>query len=206
MISGVGILGRRSLHSADELRELIVSAAQTIVERDGLTGLSAREIARHIGYSAGTLYNLFENIDEILLTVQIRLIRSVLDEMQRLPVSPDPNTYIDELAQAYVDFAVRNRHLWNLLFTHSPQNGSAVPTAMHELINSVALIVEDALRPLMSEASEEEVSEAARSMWAGVHGITAIAVTQKSPRLTISTATVFTRRLTKTYLAGLSVR
>jgi len=51
-------MGRRSIHSAEELRELIIQAATDIVERDGLAGLSAREIAKRIGYSPGTLYNV----------------------------------------------------------------------------------------------------------------------------------------------------
>jgi hypothetical protein len=51
-------MGRRSVHSPEELRQLILDASQTIVERNGITGLSAREIARMIGYSPGTLYNI----------------------------------------------------------------------------------------------------------------------------------------------------
>ena len=66
-------MGRRSVHSPEELRQLILDASQTIVERNGITGLSAREIARMIGYSPGTLYNIFENLDDVLLTLQVQL-------------------------------------------------------------------------------------------------------------------------------------
>ncbi len=55
-------MGRRAVHSPEELRQLILDASRTIVETNGISGLSAREIARVIGYSPGTLYNIFETL------------------------------------------------------------------------------------------------------------------------------------------------
>ena len=72
-------MGRRSIHSPEELRELIIHATTEIVEQDGLEGLSAREIAKRIGYSPGTLYNVFENLDDILLTIEARLLDRLAD-------------------------------------------------------------------------------------------------------------------------------
>ena len=60
-------MGRRSTHSPQQLRELILDAAQEIIDVHGLAGLSAREIARRIGYSPGTIYNMFDNLDDCLL-------------------------------------------------------------------------------------------------------------------------------------------
>ena len=42
-------MGRRSTHTPQQLRELILDAAQDIIEAQGIAGLSAREIARRIG-------------------------------------------------------------------------------------------------------------------------------------------------------------
>ncbi len=75
-------MGRRSIHSPEQLRELIVQAATEIIQQDGLEGLSAREIATRINYSPGTLYNVFENLDDLLLTIEARL----LDQVRARPV------------------------------------------------------------------------------------------------------------------------
>ncbi len=112
-------MGRRSVHSPEELRQLILDASQTIVERNGITGLSAREIARMIGYSPGTLYNIFENLDDVLLTLQVQLLGRIVDHLKRVPLGPDGEKNIDALTHAYVDFALVNRRMWNLLFAHS---------------------------------------------------------------------------------------
>src|SRR6266852_5031793 len=67
-------MGRRSTHTPQQLRELILDAAQEIIQVQGLAGLSAREIARRIEYSPGTIYNMFENLDDVVLHVEARVL------------------------------------------------------------------------------------------------------------------------------------
>ena len=67
-------MGRRSTHTPQQLRELILDAAQEIIQAQGLAGLSAREIARRIEYSPGTIYNMFENLDDVVLNVEARVL------------------------------------------------------------------------------------------------------------------------------------
>ena len=133
-------MGRRSVHSPEELRQLILDASQTIVERSGITGLSAREIARMIGYSPGTLYNIFENLDDILLTLQVQLQARTVEHLKRVPFGPDGEKNIEALTQAYVDFALANRRMWNLFLAHSLPPGSTMP-AFSDNINKIAAIV-----------------------------------------------------------------
>ena len=72
-------MGRRSTHTPEQLRQLILDAAQSIIETNGLAGLSAREIARRIGYSPGTIYNVFQNLDDVVLHIEARVL-DALDE------------------------------------------------------------------------------------------------------------------------------
>ena len=70
-------MGRRSTHTPQQLRELILDAAQDIIQVQGLAGLSAREIARRIEYSPGTIYNMFENLDDVVLHVEARVLEAL---------------------------------------------------------------------------------------------------------------------------------
>ncbi|MBX9683314.1 MAG: TetR/AcrR family transcriptional regulator [Hyphomicrobium sp.] len=196
-------MGRRSLHTPEELRQLILTSARKIIEKQGLPGLSAREIARSIEYSPGTLYNIFENLDDVLLTLQIEMLRDVASQLAETPVGATPALHIEALAKTYVDYALRNRKLWNLLFSHSLPTTVSPSKVLHDYVFSIGDTVCAALAPLMIGASAEEKSLAARVLWAGVHGITAIAVTDKAPVLTASTALDYTHVLTQTFLDGL---
>ena len=196
-------MGRRSVHSPEELRQLILDASQTIVERNGITGLSAREIARMIGYSPGTLYNIFENLDDVLLTLQVQLLGRTVDHLKRVPLGTDGEKNIDALARAYVDFALANRRMWNLFLAHNLPAGRTMPALYLDHINTLIGIVKTVLTPLAPTASLESLDATARTLWAGVNGITAVAATEKAVYLTPATAQAYASELTATFIRGL---
>ncbi len=196
-------MARRSAHSPEELRQRILEAAQGIIEREGLVGLSAREIARLIGYSPGTLYNIFENLDDVLLTLQTQMVGSLVEVMKAVPAGPTPEKTIDAMARAYLDFALENKRMWNLLFTHYLPDGVQLPAALRDNVNTISSMVSEILAPMLANASQSEIEIAAKTLWAGIHGITAIAVTDKGPSLNSATAHVFVKQLTSTYSRGL---
>ena len=199
-------MGRRSVHSPDELRQLILTSARTIIEKNGLPGLSAREIAKLIGYSPGTLYNIFENLDDVLLNLQITTFSEMHHVLASTPAGATPELSIDALTDAYVEYALDNRQMWNLLFAHQLQEGSTVPPALHTQFSNCMDVIQNAIKPLMSSYStQQDLISTAYSLWAGVHGITAVAVTQKGQKITALTVRDHVRRLTSMYLAGLRV-
>jgi AcrR family transcriptional regulator len=199
-------VGRRSVHSPEELRQLILDASRTIVERNGISGLSAREIARMIGYSPGTLYNIFENLDDVLLTMQVQLLARMVDHLKHVPIGSDGEENVDVMTQAYINFALANRRMWNLLFAHSVPSSSTVPPPFHEHLNNLAEIVRKALAPLAPGATLEELDTAARALFAGVHGIAAIAASEKGAHLTPASAQVYAKELTSNFVRGFRLR
>lgn len=58
-------MGRRSDHSRDQLRTMIVEEGHRQIAEVGFAKFSAREVAKAIGYSIGTLYNVFGSYDQI---------------------------------------------------------------------------------------------------------------------------------------------
>ncbi|MGQ0457140.1 MAG: TetR/AcrR family transcriptional regulator [Hyphomicrobium sp.] len=197
-------MGRRSLHTPEQLRNLILDAARTIIETQGLPKLSAREIARLIGYSPGTLYNIFENLDDVLLTLQAQMLGDVVEVMQAASAASPSAQRVDNLSKAFLNFALSNRQMWNVLLAHYPDEGVAIPPALHDRVNAIVTIVAESLRPLMKNAEPAEVDLAARALWGGVYGLTSIAVTSKGPTMTPSNAELYVRKLTSTFVKGLA--
>ena len=76
-------MARRSDHSREELYVMALAAAREIAEKDGLRGLKARRISREIGYTVGTLYNVFSNLDDLIIHLKLRLIPVSLDVTYR---------------------------------------------------------------------------------------------------------------------------
>jgi AcrR family transcriptional regulator len=202
----MGTMGRRSTHTPEELRELILRATEDLVEQIGLAGLSAREIARSIGYSAGTLYNCFEHLDDLILHVEARVLDKLDHELAAVDQAGTPEEHVRRLALSYLAFTMKRPRLWNLLFEHHLPTAMAVPSWYQEKLDALLGRVEAALRPLAAKISEAELQRAARVLWAGVHGISSLATADKLANVTHDTAQRLVDDLVTNYLAGLRSR
>lgn len=166
-------------------------------------GLSAREIARAIGYSPGTLYNIFENLDDVLLTLQTNMLSNLLDVINSVEPSADPADDIERIAEKVLEFAVNNRYMWNVLFTHSISANTKIPAALTENVTKIIDSVRTIIAKLIPGADPDEIDLASKSLLASIHGITAVAVTEKGPSLNPHTAQKFVKMLVTTYIRGL---
>jgi AcrR family transcriptional regulator len=120
-------MGRRSTHTPQQLRDLILDAAQSIIEAQGLAGLSAREIARRIEYSPGTIYNMFQNLDDVVLHVEGRVLDGLDQRLSEVLTSAGDKPPAQRVAQAYLAFSTQTPRLWNLLFEHHLPQSTQLP-------------------------------------------------------------------------------
>jgi AcrR family transcriptional regulator len=197
-------MGRRSTHTPDQLRQLILDAAQAIIESNGLAGLSAREIARRISYSPGTIYNMFQNLDDVVLHIEARVL-DALDE--RLTVALEggvPEEKVSRLAEAYLAFTNEHPKLWNLLFEHYMPADTQAPAWYQQKLELLMSRVETAMAPLFPPEATVERQRSARVLWAGVHGITSLATANKLSNVTSEAANLLVRDLVHNYWAGIS--
>jgi AcrR family transcriptional regulator len=199
-------MGRRSIHSPEELRELIIQAATEIVEQDGLEGLSAREIAKRIGYSPGTLYNVFENLDDLLLTIEARLLDRLAEQLAKTEAAGTPQERLRRLTKAYFAFSQERPKLWNLLIEHRLPAGRDVPEWYRAKLESLLVPLEAALAPLLADADSAAKKHAARTLWVGVHGMTSLSAVDKFSSMTNTAGASHIDELVSTYLAGLAQR
>lgn len=196
-------MGRRSIHTPDELRELIIEATTAIIEEAGLEGLSAREIAKRVGYSPGTLYNVFENLDDLLLIIEARLLDDLAGRLNRSENSGSPAERVRAIVDTYFVFTQERPKLWNLLNEHRMPAGREVPEWYHEKVQRLLNPLEEALTPLLVETDPGTRKRHARTLWASVHGITSLSTADKLSQVTAHTGRSLVDDLVSTFLAGL---
>jgi AcrR family transcriptional regulator len=196
-------MGRRSSHTPQQLRTLILDAAQEIIEAQGLAGLSAREIARRIAYSPGTIYNIFANLDDVVLNVEARVLDALDARLSDVMQGNDGVDPLMRVAHAYLAFTQDKPRLWNLLFEHHMPAGAELPAWYQQKLEGLTAQVERALAPHFPPGSEAELRRASRALWAGVHGITSLSTADKLSVITTETAGRLIDDLVGTYLAGL---
>ncbi len=197
---------RRPTLPPEELRERIVAVATQIIQERGLEAFTAREIARHIGYSPGTIYNVFRNLDAIILAIEGRMLERLEAKLREMPKNGDARAHLLEVADSYVTFTHDNPQLWNLLFEHRMTNGQKAPEEHQQRLDGLLQIIEEALGSFITDAEEGDLKRSARVLWASVHGITSLSTTDKLSNVTSDTAQPLVRDLVSTYLDGLEKR
>ena len=100
-------MGRRSDHSREELEALILAEGHRLMAETGYARFSAREVAKRIGYSIGTIYNVFGSLDALLLAINSRTFALWAAWLRdKLAVAGEDR--IAALVAGYFDFAERN--------------------------------------------------------------------------------------------------
>ncbi|PJK28040.1 TetR/AcrR family transcriptional regulator [Minwuia thermotolerans] len=162
-------MARRSDHTHDEIRAMAVAAARAKIENAGLDKVTLRGIARDIGYSPGTLYNVFDSADELMMRVNAGTIDDLvaaLSAAERNGAEPD----LRALLAIYRDFVEQNRHRWQAVFDYSLSDPGAAPDWYVAKLNDGLAVVERAVARLPGDFPYPP-AVVARVIWAGLHGI-----------------------------------
>ena len=196
-------MARRSDHSREELREMALSAAEKIVVEQGYGGLSARKVAAAIGYTVGTLYLVFENIDDLVLNINARTLDRLHAQMIQSPAKPgEAREYLLQLGHVYIRYANEDPHRWAMVFEHRFSEDQSVPAWYQEKIVRMFAVVEEGLKPLATQRPQKEITQAARAIWGGVHGICILALTDTLGIAGVDSVQELTRSLISNYLKG----
>ncbi len=200
-------MARRGEHSRGEIRDMALEAAEQIILEQGHDGLTARKVASEIGYTVGTLYLVFKNLNDLIMHVNAR----TLDRLYQVMINSEIQNLTDKerlfrLGHTYVRFAYDDPHRWALIFEHRLPEGKPTPEWYSENIMRIFTVVEETLKPLAPNQSESEISQAARALWAGVHGICILGVTQKICDVGEGSVQDLARLLMVNYLSGFATR
>jgi len=172
-------MGRRNEHTREELREIALQAAEHLVAEHGLAGLSTRKVVSRIGYTVGSLYMVFRNLDDLIAqmnertleTLQARLIAAIADQ--------PPAAAIRALARTYITFALADTHRWLAIYEHRMPEDQPLPESFTDKVARMFELVQQQLALLCPHRSPEDIAVAARALWSGVHGICILGFDQK---------------------------
>ena len=150
---------------------MALDAARDIVRTSGIEGLTARRVAQAIGYTPGTLYQHFSNMDALVQEMNAETLRALLASC------PDPwegesvEDRLMALAVAFTDFARSNSEEWRsvIAFPYSPEHewSDAYNLAVGELIG----LLTSATATLYGPGEEATQAGEVRVLWAGLFGL-----------------------------------
>jgi AcrR family transcriptional regulator len=164
-----------------KFREDLIAAAERAIAAAGLAGLKTRELAREIGVANGAVYNLVEDVDELILRVGSRTLGRLDAALTSAEstAAASPREALVRIAVAYCDFAAENLELWRALFEHRMAPGKPVPQwAVDEQMNLFRHIYRP-LAALFPQRTPTELGVTARSLFSAAHGMVLLGLEQK---------------------------
>ncbi len=199
-------ISERTERRRQKIFEDAIAAAQTIAREEGLEGLTARRVARSIGCSVGTLYNVFDNLDTLILHLNGKTVEALYDEFLALELPADAEQAVRLAIKTYLDFVRDNANLWSVIFDHVWPKDYPIPEWYLEKIRRPLAFVAKAMMPMFPPEKREECFQAATVLWSGLHGVYSLANAGKLGIVTSETVSALTDEMIANILAGLKSR
>lgn len=163
---------KQTYHHGD-LRNALLQAAWTIIEKEGLDKLSLRGVARETGVSQAAPYAHFKDKNSLLVEVAasgFTKLKQLLEApLNQCLESDKKRETLDKLGVIYVQFALDNRAVFRLMFSDVI---SDFPKSENYNIESAAAF--SCLEKGIHQITEQPF--ATFSAWSTVHGLTSLIV------------------------------
>lgn len=161
-----------------EIRVESILIGRRIISTDGFREFSMRRVAKEVGCTVGTIYNVFTNQEDLLSQINT----ATLVDMHKYMMSrltEVKSAGIERLrliAHCYLEFARLNYGLWSMLFDSVAIQASVVSLQYEEQVQRLFDLIKGALSDI---CEHQDLSQAASTLWASVHGICSLGLSGK---------------------------
>lgn len=192
-------MGRRSDHTQAQLKELIITASIKLITEIGPSAFGTRAIAKEIGYSFGTIYHIYGNLEALRYHVKGRILDNWHDDLSAGMDEVDAKA--EYLVDAYIDLSEQQRFLWAFVFAIPSEPKINTPAWYIEKVEKLFSLVISAFSPITQNRKEAEI--AARAIWPSIHGICVLAMAGKLDMVSSESPKELAHRQLAIYMAGL---
>jgi AcrR family transcriptional regulator len=171
----MGITERRE-REREEVRRKILDAARDMFASEGYDKVTMRGIADTIEYSPTTIYNHFEDKDDLVQCLCREDFAKLLGALHGAKPASEPVARIRELGRAYAAFGLGYPNYYRFMFmtpgkTERPHDGDPG-------FQSFALVHAAVAEAVASGAFRQgDPLTMARVLWAGLHGVVSLLIT-----------------------------
>ena len=195
-------MARRSDHSREELKEMVIVAGHNIIKSQSFSKFSARKVAVEIGYTVGTIYYIFGTHDSLILHINARTIDNWYNALQETIASNKKPLSIHSLAKFYIDYSTSHYNEWSALFEYTINENADLPDWYISKIRRFFDLAETLVLPYVDN-NKKKARRAARVLWSGIHGICVLSLSKKLDLVESESAAILAKSFVDNYLRGL---
>ena len=163
-------------HPDPNLEERVLKAADGLWRRGGERALTMRAVARAAGTNTPAVYRRFKNREDLIRGLLLRI-------AARLGQHLEQGETMEEMAETYVEYALRMPNEYKLFYTHgvlmSPRKGRGRPRPIRESRPNFAFAENLLVKRL--GGTPDDHTETALALWAILHGTAELLLTKSIP-------------------------
>ena len=163
-------------HPDPDLENRILNAAHVLWKRGGNKSLTMRAVARAAGTNTPAVYRRFKDRRDLVRGLLLRIARRIREDFSARET-------LEEMAEAYVDSALRLPHEYELFYAHAreltPPRGKGPLRPIRETRPNFKF-VEQLLAKRLGGRPEDH-TQLALSIWATLHGTTMLLLVKSIP-------------------------
>jgi AcrR family transcriptional regulator len=157
----------------DDLRTALIDSAERTIAARGLSALKARDLAAEVGCSVGAIYNVFADLNDLVMAVNGRTFQrlgaAVAASLDGRDLSP--REALVTMSHAYLHFATQNTPSWRALFDLEMSTDSSVPVWYLEELGKLFALIAAPLCRVFPNWDRDEIDLMTRALFSSVHGI-----------------------------------
>ena len=172
-------MARRSDHTRAELTQLALESARAIVIEDGILALSGRKITARIGYTVGTLYQLFDGMDDLVERMNAQTLAALYVHCSKGVEHDEVAAQLKALGILFIEFAKARPNEWDAIMSYRFKENHTTSEEYHREILRLFGLMESATQQFYGKDDQEEHSADMALLWASLTGIWGVANSER---------------------------
>ncbi len=190
----------------DNIQENLVNKGRALIQEKGAEFLTARKLSEASGYSVGTIYNQFGNMDNFILIQNYLTLDALYNRLAKLRASGTAYQRLNLYAQEFIDFVLENKNLWFLVHNfHLHNNNRRFSKIYLRRVVEITQLVENAFKSLFPDIPLPERILSLQVLWLSLFSLSAFLTTDTLDSFSKINKRSLCELLLNTYLAGMKV-
>lgn len=192
--------------SKDNIQENLVNRGRELIKEKGADFLTARKLSEASGYSVGTIYNQFGNMDNFVLIQNYLTLDSLYGRLSKLRAAGTAYQRLNLYVREFIDFVLENKNLWFLVHNfHLHNNNRRFSKIYLRRIVQMTQLVESAYKSLFPDIKTPERILTLQVLWLTLFSLSSFLTTDALDSFSKINKRTLCELLLNSYLAGMKV-
>jgi len=155
-----------------DFRERLCKVAARLFVEKGYEKVTMRMLADELQVSRMTPYRYFADKAEILAAIRAEGFKQLFDETAAaMSASNHPVQDLEALSRVYFEFAMKNQHLYRMMFEMSQDDEQEYPELQEQLDRVKHIMIRASTIGVDAGILKKDATLASQLFWAGMHGV-----------------------------------